>query len=94
MPKSVAGLDRGSALAAAADELRPKRLACETFENLRAQAAEQHRYRAARAAGIRVPGDLIAVDVRAALDRLGEITGETVTDDILHRIFRDFCVGK
>ena len=41
-----------------------------------------------------LPGDFIAIDVRGALDQLGLITGETVTDDIIHRIFRDFCVGK
>ena len=42
----------------------------------------------------RLPGDFIAIDVRGALDALGLITGETVTDDIIHRIFQDFCVGK
>jgi len=42
----------------------------------------------------RMPGDFIAIDVRGALDALGLITGETVTDDIIHRIFHDFCVGK
>ncbi len=41
-----------------------------------------------------LPGDFIAIDVRGALDALGEITGETVTDEIIHRIFHDFCVGK
>ena len=41
-----------------------------------------------------LPGDFVAIDVRGALDRLGEITGETVTDEIVHRIFQDFCVGK
>jgi tRNA modification GTPase len=44
------------------------------------------------AAGL--PGDFIAIDVRGALDALGEITGETVTEEIVHRIFQDFCVGK
>ena len=34
------------------------------------------------------------LDVRGALDALGLITGETVTDEIVQRIFRDFCVGK
>lgn len=42
----------------------------------------------------RLPGDFIAIDARGALDALGLITGETVTDDIIHRIFHDFCVGK
>jgi tRNA modification GTPase len=39
-------------------------------------------------------GELIAMDLRAAIDALGEITGAVSTDDILDRIFRDFCIGK
>jgi tRNA modification GTPase len=39
-------------------------------------------------------GELIAVDLRAAIDALGEITGAVSTDDILDRIFREFCIGK
>ncbi len=42
----------------------------------------------------RMPGDFAAIDVRGALNALGLITGETVTEDIIHRIFEDFCVGK
>ncbi len=38
--------------------------------------------------------EFIAVDIRDALDHLGMITGETCTEDILERIFRDFCIGK
>ncbi|MCK5147582.1 tRNA uridine-5-carboxymethylaminomethyl(34) synthesis GTPase MnmE, partial [bacterium] len=38
--------------------------------------------------------EFIALDLRVALDALGEITGETTTDDILHHIFDSFCIGK
>ena len=38
--------------------------------------------------------EFAAVDLRQALNVLGEITGETVTDDILNRIFANFCIGK
>jgi len=38
--------------------------------------------------------ECIALDMRAALDSLGEITGAVSTEDILDRIFRDFCIGK
>ncbi len=41
-----------------------------------------------------MPGDFIVLDVRGALDAMGCITGETVTEDIIHRVFKDFCVGK
>ena len=51
--------------------------------------------RAFCAAQIRESGDeLIAVDLRDALDHLGVILGVIYTDDILDRIFSKFCIGK
>jgi tRNA modification GTPase len=41
-----------------------------------------------------LPPDFISIDIRAALDAVGQITGETATEEIIHRIFHDFCVGK
>jgi tRNA modification GTPase len=38
--------------------------------------------------------ELVAVDIRAALDALGRITGRTVQPDILDNIFSKFCIGK
>ncbi len=38
--------------------------------------------------------EIIALDLREALDALGKIVGEVSADDILNRIFSDFCVGK
>lgn len=39
-------------------------------------------------------GEFIVLDLRAALDALGTITGVVTTDDILDSIFSRFCVGK
>jgi tRNA modification GTPase len=39
-------------------------------------------------------GEFVAMDLRAAIEALGEITGAVTTEDILERIFRDFCIGK
>lgn len=41
-----------------------------------------------------VPVDMAAIDIRAAWERLGEITGTTVDDDLIDKIFNDFCIGK
>lgn len=41
-----------------------------------------------------LPPELIAIDLRAALDRLMEITGEITKPDILDAIFSRFCIGK
>ena len=40
------------------------------------------------------PGECLALDLRAAVDALGEIVGVTTTDDILGKIFSEFCIGK
>jgi tRNA modification GTPase len=41
-----------------------------------------------------MPADFIAIDLTTAISALGEITGETVTEDLLETIFNNFCVGK
>lgn len=38
--------------------------------------------------------EFIALDLRGALDHLGEITGQTTGDEILNTIFSSFCIGK
>lgn len=38
--------------------------------------------------------EFAALDVREALEYLGEITGKTLNDDVLDRIFSTFCIGK
>lgn len=38
--------------------------------------------------------DLLAIDLHAAMDALGEITGEAVREDLAEEIFRNFCIGK
>jgi len=61
------------------------------------QALEQARQNVERALlGIRgkLSEELIAFDLREAIDRLGEITGEVLADDILDQIFSHFCIGK
>jgi len=38
--------------------------------------------------------EFISVDIRDAMNYLGEITGEITTDDVLNEIFGRFCIGK
>lgn len=41
-----------------------------------------------------LPADCIAVDLTEAWNDLGEITGDTVDDELIASIFKNFCVGK
>ena len=41
-----------------------------------------------------VPIDMASVDIRGAWQALGEVTGDTVDEQIVERIFSKFCVGK
>ena len=41
-----------------------------------------------------LPMDLMAVDIKDALDSLSEVTGEISSEDLLDHIFSNFCVGK
>lgn len=41
-----------------------------------------------------MPLDVAAVDLSAALDALGEITGETMSERVIDEVFAKFCVGK
>ena len=39
-------------------------------------------------------GELFAEDLRLSHDALGEVTGAFSSDDLLGRIFSEFCIGK
>ena len=58
---------------------------------LRAQAALKQALADAEAG---LTPDLIAVGLEEALEALGELTGENLTDEVIDRIFSQFCVGK
>jgi tRNA modification GTPase len=47
-----------------------------------------------RATEAMAPSEFLAADLRAASEALGEIVGATVSDDLLDRIFNQFCIGK
>ena len=41
-----------------------------------------------------MPSDIASIDLNIAIESLGEITGASVSEDIVSAIFHDFCVGK
>ncbi|MGI9428106.1 MAG: tRNA modification GTPase [Bythopirellula sp.] len=56
--------------------------------------AQQALTRARQIAENQCAEELIAAEVRSALHSLGQVVGEVYTDDILDRIFGQFCIGK
>ena len=91
-----AGLERlrsllaGRARAHARPALAPSLSRCRhhvaaCLENLR---------RAHSAALFSDPAEILALELRGALDQLGEMVGAVYTDDLLDRIFSRFCIGK
>lgn len=50
--------------------------------------------RVVEALDINLPTDIASIDINEAIDALGEITGETVSESVVNDIFHQFCVGK
>lgn len=58
------------------------------------QKARDHVRAALNGLDMDMTGDLLSIDLRAALKELGAITGEITNEDILDSIFSRFCIGK
>jgi tRNA modification GTPase len=73
-------------------------LATQIVPNLRhtaaLSAAAESFKKAVRNTGAGLPLEIIAADLNAGIDALGEITGETPHEELLNKIFSQFCIGK
>jgi tRNA modification GTPase len=61
-------------------------------DSLRLAGEALHRARAAAHGGL--GEELVAAEIRVALEELGHVVGAVYTEDILDRIFSRFCIGK
>jgi len=50
--------------------------------------------RAIESAEKKMQADFVSIDLKGAIAALGEVTGEVVSDEVIDRIFEEFCVGK
>lgn len=81
------------AIRAQAGQLGERELSLLRHMRLAGRAAEALN-EAARAFRAGEPLDLCAVHLHEALQALGQVTGDNVTEDMLDRLFSSFCVGK
>ncbi|MFQ3548803.1 MAG: tRNA uridine-5-carboxymethylaminomethyl(34) synthesis GTPase MnmE [Armatimonadota bacterium] len=79
---SCSNIDCGSAVVTNVRHQQELKNACESLIKMKETIA----------AGL--PMDFLSVDINAALNYLGNITGETASEDLLDRIFSEFCIGK
>lgn len=56
--------------------------------------AKEALFQALETCKLEITQDLIAIDLKASIEFLGEITGEIITEEILNNIFENFCIGK
>jgi tRNA modification GTPase len=75
-------IDAGNALVANARQIDALTRASESLTHARSTIAAKQ------------PIDLLSGDLSAAIAAYGEVTGETVTEEVLDAIFARFCVGK
>lgn len=75
-------VDANAALIGSVRQIEALARADEALDHAQATFAARH------------PIDLVSGDLTAAIAALGEITGETVTEEVLDGIFSRFCVGK
>ena len=88
--------DLVGAIRVAAGDVGADELVMVTSERQATLLAQSATLLESAASGLRLvaPPELVAVDLRAALTRLGEITGETFDTEVLDRLFARFCIGK
>ncbi len=86
--RAIADAAWGGSVAASEAALLPR------HRRALAQAAHHLAEARALASGSTAHPELTAGALRAALDHLGELTGEVSPDDVIGRIFATFCVGK
>ncbi len=58
------------------------------------EKAYMHLKEAQRGMMAYIPADLVSIDLKSSWEFLGDITGNNVSEDLIDRIFADFCIGK
>jgi tRNA modification GTPase len=91
-----AGLEALRGLLAERARSRPEPALAPSWSRCRhhVEACVSHLRRAHAVVLFEDPPELLALELREALEQLGEMVGAVYTDDLLDRIFSRFCIGK
>lgn len=93
--KNGAGLDRlKKMIAGKVGVPRELSLVRDAREAEALRRAKKHLIEARETIKMNVGVDFVSIDLRSALEALGELTGESVSDEIINEIFSKFCIGK
>lgn len=87
--RAISGVVSGSSL-----ESRDSLLITRVRHQVSLERAKEAVTTAREALNRQLSGECLALDLRVALDALGEIIGVVSSDDILDHIFQEFCIGK
>jgi tRNA modification GTPase len=79
---------------AQADAARPGAILTRARHRAAVERAHEATLSAADAIRRGLPYEIAAAELGASLDALGDVVGATTTEDLLDRVFRDFCIGK
>ena len=93
--KTLDGIDRlKAAIVERADLPREGNIIRDAREAEALRRALRHLREARETIKLNVGIDFVSIDLRSALEALGELTGETVGEEIINEIFSKFCIGK
>ncbi len=76
------------------EDLNPSEIAPNLRHKQALEAAAGYLGGAVAALEQEAPMDIVALELRSALDALGEIVGQTAPEEVLESIFSRFCIGK
>lgn len=76
------------------EEMYRERIAVNVRQAAALREADEALERLEAAVDERSPAEILSVEIRAAADACGKVTGRSVVDDLLDAIFTTFCIGK
>ncbi|UCF04523.1 MAG: tRNA uridine-5-carboxymethylaminomethyl(34) synthesis GTPase MnmE [bacterium] len=75
-------------------EIARERIAVNARQGAALREADEALVRLLDALGQGAPAEILSLEIRAAAEACGKVTGRSVTDDLLDTIFSRFCIGK